>query len=99
MTTCSLSLGALQRQHGTVLADNNNGARPTTRFPSFLAADSDVTFVLKLAAVSFTTGAAIKYGSLLLDAPFQHDPVLALTIMVTPPTLYAAYLLWRQLQR
>jgi hypothetical protein len=43
-------------------------------------------------------GGFIKYGSLLLDAPFEHNPVLALAMVFTPPTTYALYLLWRQQQ-
>lgn len=41
-------------------------------------------------------GAGIKYGSLLLDAPFEANPLLALIIVGAPPISFAAYLLLGQ---
>ena len=36
--------------------------------------------------------AAIKYGSLFLDAPFHPDPAVALAMTVGPPIAVAAWL-------
>lgn len=44
-------------------------------------------------------GAVIKYGSLYLDAPFEPNPALAITMVAMPPLMYAGYLLWRQAQQ
>ena len=37
--------------------------------------------------------AAVKYGSLLLDAPFQPNLALALTIVASPVAAYSLFLL------
>ena len=40
----------------------------------------------------FAGGVVIKYGSLLLDAPFQPDPSLALGIVFGVPALFASWM-------
>ncbi|KAG2433883.1 hypothetical protein HXX76_008236 [Chlamydomonas incerta] len=52
--------------------------------------NSDVVFVAKLAAVSFGGAALIKYGSLVLDVPFEPNGALAMTLVLGPPIAYAA---------
>ncbi|KAG2446485.1 hypothetical protein HYH02_008476 [Chlamydomonas schloesseri] len=52
--------------------------------------NSDVVFVAKLAAVSFGGAALIKYGSLVLDVPFEPNGLLAMTLVLGPPIAYAA---------
>jgi hypothetical protein len=38
-------------------------------------------------------GAFIKYGSLLIDTPFQPNPVLAVSIILGTPLAYSIYFL------
>ncbi|GIL73606.1 hypothetical protein Vretifemale_3775 [Volvox reticuliferus] len=54
---------------------------------------NDITFVGKIAAISFAGAAVIKYGSLILDVPFQPNALLAMLLVLGPPTAYAL-LLW-----
>ncbi|KAK9824430.1 hypothetical protein WJX72_010187 [[Myrmecia] bisecta] len=83
----------------------DNGSEPVTPkndapeslTPSSLShgEDSDVNFLLRLAALSFTGACLIKYGSLLIDTPFSPNPVLALGMIFGPPGVYSALLLAR----
>ena len=44
----------------------------------------------------FSAGAAVvKYGSLLLDAPFQPDAGLGLTLVIGPCLIYSIALLYK----
>lgn len=52
--------------------------------------DSDALFLLKLLVVSAVGGATIKWGSLLVDAPFHPNAAAALAIVALPPALWAA---------
>lgn len=54
---------------------------------------TDLAFVAKLAVISVGGAAAIKYGSLLLDAPFDANWALALLLVFGPPAGYALFLL------
>lgn len=76
--------------------ENGTGGGADNGTSTVSKADSDVLFVAKLAMVSFALGAGIKYGSLLLDAPFEANPLLALIIVGAPPISFAAYLLLGQ---
>ncbi|GLI64687.1 hypothetical protein VaNZ11_008041 [Volvox africanus] len=53
----------------------------------------DITFIGKVAGISFAGAAAIKYGSLILDIPFQPNALLAMLLVLGPPAAYAL-LLW-----
>ncbi len=57
------------------------------------ARDSDLIFVSKAAAASLGGAAAIKFGSLLSQAPLDANPQLAISLVVIPPTLYGLSLL------
>ncbi|GLC56891.1 hypothetical protein PLESTB_001160300 [Pleodorina starrii] len=57
-------------------------------------ASSDLVFICKIAGISFAGAAAIKYGSLVMDIPFQANAILAMSLVLGPPIAYAA-LLWR----
>lgn len=50
--------------------------------------DSNPVFLAKLALVSFSGAAVIKYGSLFLNAPFHPDPALAATLVLAPTAAY-----------
>ncbi|KAL4458235.1 hypothetical protein ABPG75_013100 [Micractinium tetrahymenae] len=52
--------------------------------------DSDAAFLLKLAAVSFALGGAIKYGSLLIALPFEPNAGAALLFVLGPPLIWSA---------
>jgi hypothetical protein len=54
--------------------------------------DSDPAFLAKLLAISFTGAAAVKYGSLLLEAPFHPEPGLAAAFVILPTLAYWAVL-------
>ncbi|GIL49510.1 hypothetical protein Vafri_5842 [Volvox africanus] len=54
---------------------------------------NDITFIGKIAAISFAGAAVIKYGSLILDVPFQPNALLAMLLVLGPPAAYAL-LLW-----
>lgn len=41
-------------------------------------------------AVSFAGGAAVKYGSLLVDFPFEPTAAAALAFVLGPPIVWAA---------
>ena len=44
-------------------------------------------------AAAAVTGAAVKFGSLLIDAPFHPDGALAVAVVAAPPAAFAAFLL------
>lgn len=50
-------------------------------------------FLSTLTAGAFAGAAVIKYGSLLTSVAFTPSPVLALVIVFTPPSVYAAWML------
>jgi hypothetical protein len=47
----------------------------------------DMFFVAKLAAISIAGAYAVKYGSRLIDAPFEADLSVALAIIFVPTGL------------
>ncbi|PSC69586.1 thiamine biosynthesis [Micractinium conductrix] len=53
-------------------------------------------FLLKLAAISVTLGAAIKYGSLLTDLAFTPNAGVATAIVAAPSLIWAAFKLSEQ---
>jgi hypothetical protein len=53
----------------------------------------DIYFLIKLASVSFVTGAIIKYGSLFSDILFQKNDALALALVLGMPIIYSIYFL------
>ena len=56
----------------------------------------DALFLGKLLLVAFVGGATIKYGSLLIDLPFQPNAAAAWTIVLMPPVVWAAQALVRR---
>ena len=58
--------------------------------------DSDVAFVAKMVIASFVLGGVIKYGSLLVDFPFQPNAAAALLFVLAPPAIWAVRALTRQ---
>jgi len=59
------------------------------------SADSDAVLLLKLALVSVVASAGVKYGSLLVDFPFEPNVWLAFSIIFIPTLLNCAK--WKQL--
>ncbi|BDA40688.1 hypothetical protein COCOBI_01-3410 [Coccomyxa sp. Obi] len=59
---------------------------------SSMIKESDAAFLLKLLILSFSGSAVIKYGSLLLDTPFQPSLPLAITIICAPCIAFAVLL-------
>ena len=57
--------------------------------------DSDAVLLLKLALVSVVASAGVKYGSLLVDFPFEPSLWLAFSIIFVPTLLNCAK--WKQL--
>lgn len=57
--------------------------------------ESTPTFVARLLLASVGGGALLKWGSLLLSAPFEHSAVLATLLVALPCVVYAAILLAR----
>ena len=57
--------------------------------------DSDAVLLLKLALVSVVASAGVKYGSLLVDFPFEPNVWLAFSIIFIPTLLNCAK--WKQL--
>lgn len=57
--------------------------------------DSDAVLLLKLALVSVVASAGVKYGSLLVDFPFEPSLGLAFSIIFVPTLLNCAK--WKQL--
>ncbi|KAK9828009.1 hypothetical protein WJX81_008539 [Elliptochloris bilobata] len=60
---------------------------------SSILQESDSAFSLKLLFTSFGGAAAVKYGSLLLDAPFQPNLALALSMIAIPVAVFSLFLL------
>ena len=58
------------------------------------SADSDAVLLLKLALVSVVASAGVKYGSLLVDFPFEPNVWLAFSIIFIPTLLNCAK--WKQ---
>lgn len=58
--------------------------------PGGSSMDSDAVFLAKMAGGSFALGACIKYGSLLVDVPFQPTATAALFLVLSPPIVWAA---------
>lgn len=56
---------------------------------------STVVFLAKLIGAAFVLGAIVKYGSLVIDVPFEPSPGLALGIVMTPPSMFAIWMLSR----
>ncbi|KAK9841496.1 hypothetical protein WJX74_006760 [Apatococcus lobatus] len=56
---------------------------------------SDTSFLIKLLFISIGGAAVVKYGSLLLDAPFQPDAGLGLTLVLGPCLIYSIALLYK----
>lgn len=54
--------------------------------------EPDALFLAKLVGVSVGGAAAIKYGSLLTDIPFDPNAALALFLVAAPPVVYALIL-------
>lgn len=74
-------------------ADGDSPAPAGGGTPPSLIADSDSAFLLKLLGLCVFGGAAIKYGSLLLDLPFEPNSAIAVTAVVLPPAVYSLILL------
>ncbi len=72
-------------------ASGDDGAGPS----GAAAGDSDALFLLKLLAVSFSTAAAVKYGSLLIDAPFRPEAGAAAALVLAPPLALGAWMATR----
>lgn len=51
------------------------------------------TVLLLRAVVLLPGGAFIKYGSLLIDTPFQPSPLLAVSVVLGTPMAYSIYFL------
>ena len=66
--------------------------------PGSSTMDSDVVFLARMAAGSFALGACIKYGSLLVELPFQPTATAALFLVLSPPVVWAALRLAKQEQ-
>ena len=56
----------------------------------------DALFLGKLLLVAFVGGAVVKYGSLLIDLPFQPNAAAACAIVLLPPAAWAAHALARR---
>ncbi|KAG1653815.1 hypothetical protein FOA52_001018 [Chlamydomonas sp. UWO 241] len=82
---------------GTNHHSDSNAPVAETEVPGVLDAPehSDAVFLAKLALLSFTGAAAIKYGSLLTPIAASANPVLAVVLVVGPPLAYGAMLLRR----
>eukprot|EP00177_Eucheuma_denticulatum_P003667 GFKZ01006648.1.p1 GENE.GFKZ01006648.1~~GFKZ01006648.1.p1 ORF type:complete len:442 (-),score=30.85 GFKZ01006648.1:673-1998(-) len=52
--------------------------------------DSNLSFLWKVLAISLVGSAAVKWGPLFIDAPFEHSLSLALSIIVVPTLLNMA---------
>lgn len=52
--------------------------------------DSNLSFLWKVLAISLVGSIAVKWGSLTIDAPFEHSLTLALSIIVVPTLLNMA---------
>jgi hypothetical protein len=61
--------------------------------------DSDAAFLARMATGSFALGAGIKYGSLLVDLPFEPTATAALFFVLSPPMVWAAIRLAKQEQQ
>ena len=61
--------------------DNNNDS------------ESTAMFLAKLIGAAFALGAVVKYGSLVVDIPFKPSLGLALCIVMTPPSMFAIWML------
>jgi len=79
-----------ETQSGTGMHDHENADKEGYVLPGFenLAEmwlkDSDLMFLGKLVAVSFVGAAAVKYGSLWIDAPFEPSLGLAMAMVFVP---------------
>ena len=71
----------------------------STSSASSSSSSDDAVFLLKLGASSFALGGAIKYGSLLIDLPFQPSATAALALVLSPPLLWAAVALVKSQQQ
>jgi len=82
--------GLVPMKGGEVLAatkEESEDADPfldLTDLGQVLSEDTDFVFVGKLAAISVAGAFAVKYGSLLIDAPFEADIRVALGIIFIP---------------
>eukprot|EP00798_Chlamydomonas_sp_ICE-L_P017154 gene17154-23464_t len=56
------------------------------------ADETDFVFLVRLASASFTGAAIIKWGSLLIDLPFQPSLASAVTLVLGVPFVLAIYL-------
>lgn len=69
-------------------SESNGGASTSSTIT-----DSDISFLGKLLVFSFAGAAAIKYGSLVFELPFQPNPAVALTLVLGTPAAYSLFLL------
>jgi hypothetical protein len=65
-------------------ADEVSWAPPELR-PLPTTATAEGLTVLKILATTAVGAYAVKYGSLALDAPFAHSPLVAAALLATPP--------------
>jgi Flp pilus assembly protein protease CpaA len=56
-------------------------------------ASSELGFLLKLFVLSTVGAAAVKYGSLVIDTPFQPNAAVAFTLITAPCLVYAVIML------
>ncbi|CAL5225501.1 g8330 [Coccomyxa viridis] len=76
-------------------SDNSNSSTPAqqgAQASESILGESDSTFFVKLLVISFAGAAAVKYGSLLLDTPFQPSLAVGLSIIAAPCVAFAVYL-------
>jgi hypothetical protein len=78
-------------------ANSSNKSPPsstqTNPIPNNNNNNDDIFFLIKLASVSFVTGAIIKYGSLFSNILFQKNDALALALVLGMPVIYSIYFL------
>ncbi|CAL8467002.1 g6538 [Coccomyxa elongata] len=79
-------------QDASPLSASSPGNMDQPSLQSNIIKESDAAFLLKLLILSFSGSAVIKYGSPLLDTPFQPSLPLAITIICAPCIAFALLL-------
>lgn len=67
--------------------EQQNSTLAETTAPAPL--NSNLSFVLRLFAVSLGGAALVKYGSLAVPLPFYPNPIIATAMVVLPPSIFA----------
>ncbi|MEW5315280.1 MAG: hypothetical protein WDW38_006721 [Sanguina aurantia] len=54
--------------------------------------ESDLAYFVRLTIISISGAAMVKYGSLIINAPFHPDAGVALALVFGPPLIYSLIL-------